>query len=594
PFLGLGLFVLTCLCRWVAQGRLSLLTGLEMPIALLLLMALVGWGISVNPWTSWTRFWGLIAGLVTFYAVANHLASSGRSWQVVAGVAGLTLAIAAFCLVGVDWRNPRLLDPWGLYPRLPILIGGLPHSGVGAARGLVNPRWIGMAMGLLLPVSLPTLVFGRDRLLRWLAAAAVLAGLLALALSQSIQGLAGLLAGVFFLLLWRSRWYALLVPLGLLLLLAVVLVLGPGNLAASLLTLNTWLGKGAVLRIDMQSRALAMLADMPYTGIGLNVFPFIQSHFYPGYLIGPEPTAHDLYFQTALDFGLPGLFAFLWLVGGWGYSVWRNYRAAADPGYRLLLVGLAAGVLAYLAHGFFDALMLGSKAGPPFWAILGAGAVPPVAAASDEEGFRESSRRNFLTRTYPFQALTLVLVVALSALFNPMGVVLNLAGVEAHTGVYQARISGVVPVGLLTRAATHLRIVLSKDPLRALAYDHLASAGAWTGDYDQAVTALYRRIALDGASPYRTYYPPEDWLRTLNSQESQPGGNWDDLLLIYSQWMHRYPAIAENYVRVALVWERYKANPAQALKILHAGLDQEAQPQGLLEYYLAQLEPNSP
>ena len=309
--LAFGLIALTWLCRVIAFGRFSVPTGMEAPLALLVLMALVGFWISADPAMSRAKLWGIVLQVALFYGVANGL----RSVKGVRWMAGLLLAatvgVALLSLVGTDWASVRLIDlPW-LYDPLPNLIRGLPGSGVPVATDLFNPRHVGATMAMLLPVALALLFFGRGRWLRLLSAGALVTSGLTLLLSQALQAMLGLALALLLILAWRSRWFLLAIPLGLLAAAGRVSAYGPSRAALALLNWDHPLGVAVVLRLDIWSRAWAMVRDMPFTGVGLNTFPVIQTHFYPGFLLGPESHAHNLFLQTVVDLGLPGLWALL-------------------------------------------------------------------------------------------------------------------------------------------------------------------------------------------------------------------------------------------------------------------------------------------
>ena len=312
--LAFGLIALTWLCRAIAFGRLTVPTGMEAPLALLVLMALVGFWISADPAMSRAKLWGIVLQVALFYGVVNGLRSArGVRWM-----AGLLLAatvgVALLSVVGTDWASVRLIDlPW-LYDRLPNLVRGLPGSGVPVATDLFNPRHVGATMAMLLPVALALLLFGRDRWLRLLSAGALVVSGVTLLLSQALQAILGLTLALLFILTWRSRWFLLAIPLALLAVVGGVLAYGPSRAALALLSYDHPLGIAVVLRLDIWSRAWAMVRDMPFTGVGLNTFPVIQTHFYPGFLLGPESHTHNLFLQTAVDLGLLGLWALLWLL----------------------------------------------------------------------------------------------------------------------------------------------------------------------------------------------------------------------------------------------------------------------------------------
>jgi hypothetical protein len=114
---------------------------------------------------------------------------------------------------------------------------------------------------------------------------------------------------------------------------------------------------------------------MPFTGIGLNHFPLALLDFYPiapslygDFFVNYYPHAHNLYLQTALDFGLPGLAAFLGIGGLAIRGGLRALRRGREPA---LAAGLLLGLLAHAVYSLVDAVALGSKPGPLLWAVLG-------------------------------------------------------------------------------------------------------------------------------------------------------------------------------------------------------------------------------
>ena len=185
---------------------------------------------------------------------------------------GIT-AVALLGLVGTDWDNVRLLELPQVYDRLPRLISGVPNSGLPRTSDLFSPREVGATMAMLLPVAVIFLFWGRSWQIRSPAASAVLVGTAVLSLSQAVMGYWGLGLALLLILIWWRRWLWVAIPIGLLTVGGLVFIVGPTQLALTLLDINHLLGIGFVLRLDMWSRALAMIGDMPFTGIGLNTYP---------------------------------------------------------------------------------------------------------------------------------------------------------------------------------------------------------------------------------------------------------------------------------------------------------------------------------
>jgi putative inorganic carbon (HCO3(-)) transporter len=113
-------------------------------------------------------------------------------------------------------------------------------------------------------------------------------------------------------------------------------------------------------RLELWARTLAMLQGAPFTGVGLNAFPLVQPDLYPilrHEASGFVPHAHNVYLQTAADLGVPGLIAFLALLGAVALAARRGLAAAPAP----LLLGAAGGLVAWGGHGLVDAITLGAK-----------------------------------------------------------------------------------------------------------------------------------------------------------------------------------------------------------------------------------------
>jgi hypothetical protein len=245
-----------------------------------------------------------------------------------------------------------------------------------------------------------------------------------------------------------------------------------------------------------------MRKDMPFTGIGLNTFPLIQSEFYTGYLIGPEPHAHNLFLQTALDLGLPGLIAFLWFLAAWVSRVLKQIANISASGYRLLLIGVLAGVGSYLAHGFIDAMMLGAKPSFVIWVLLGIGA-----AAMPENAPKTKANRLSLYWSEQFSQSSLVLRYCYSRQ--------RVHEYWGSTGTAHAaplpRNAG-ASTGSLEQVRLTLEKVLELDLASPQAHLLLARLASSTADFITAQNHYDSRVALDLQSPIFGYNPVQGLL----------------------------------------------------------------------------------
>jgi putative inorganic carbon (HCO3(-)) transporter len=114
--------------------------------------------------------------------------------------------------------------------------------------------------------------------------------------------------------------------------------------------------------------ALQAVTDFPLTGIGLGTFRVAVHRLYPiatpiDYDISH---AHNVFLQVALDIGLPGLVAYLGLLGG---GVWLGCRVARKSvQLRPVAIGFVAGIIGLHVYGLTDCPALGAKPwihGPP-------------------------------------------------------------------------------------------------------------------------------------------------------------------------------------------------------------------------------------
>ncbi|MEE8389486.1 MAG: DUF4012 domain-containing protein, partial [Anaerolineae bacterium] len=130
-------------------------------------------------------------------------------------------------------------------------------------------------------------------------------------------------------------------------------------------------------RVEIWKRALRIIQDHPLTGIGFDALYPVMHARYPTFIIAAGSDvahAHNIYLQVALDLGLPGLGAFLWLLLAFGWMLFQVWRGSASSAYRALAVGLFFGALAQMIYGLADAIALGQKPGIFLWAYLGLGA----------------------------------------------------------------------------------------------------------------------------------------------------------------------------------------------------------------------------
>lgn len=341
---------------------------------------LVGILVSADPAETLPKATGLILGLGAWRLVVM----TAISRKLIHWVMGLTIVIGlGFSFIGV----------FGLQelPKVPLLsqINPFRPGSLPGLEGLVvHPNQLAGLITLFLPLLVSLLLAppeglasGRWRLIFLLATAWT--GWILL-LTQSRGGWIGAAAGLFALLgLWA--WALPKTPVrsvlrltmgGLLIVAALIVIwIGPDKiwqlwadppqetLVGTLTTLN--------FRKELWPWAVTAISDFPFTGVGLGAFRQVAFRLYP--LTIPASFdiahAHNLFLQTALDVGLPGLAIYGAMILVAAAVAWQVARAG--PAYRAISLGILAGLAAHHVYGLADALALGSKPGLVFWLLLG-------------------------------------------------------------------------------------------------------------------------------------------------------------------------------------------------------------------------------
>ena len=366
--------------------------------AILLLVIMVGVSIVITPdlASSLGKIAGLLFGIAVYFCVVRHTRTQ-RGWRgslALFSLAGMGVALVG--LAGTNWFTTKITALNFLTALLPIRLEDLPGAETG-----IHPNELAGALLWIVPViflaglALMTepdwftskIVNGKPRFKQfsgWTAFLIItfLVTMTVLVLSQSRGSyLAIVLSGVILVVLilrGPARWWVI----GLLVadvIAGVILIqqfgwetilnqvvdkLPVGTSAFSLETLNG--------RVEIWSRAIWAIKDVPLTGLGMNVFRSAIFLLYPTFHISAGFNlghAHNELLQSALDLGLPGLIGFLALyIGAIGMLIPAIRSSGAR---RFLALGLIGGLLAHFVFGLTDAVALGAKPGFLFWWLLG-------------------------------------------------------------------------------------------------------------------------------------------------------------------------------------------------------------------------------
>lgn len=373
-------------CRWLARGRISVRTPMDIPILGLLAMLPLSLYASVNLSMSLPKLTGVLLGVAVYYAVVNT-AQSARDIRRVTFLLVLGGSVVTLVgLLGTDWTG-KFPSLGAIYERLPRVITRLPKV---HTEGAIHPNELGGTMALFVPflVSLAlgstNSAFRRDFdprgriLFQSLMLTTLLLTGLTLLLSQSRSAWIGVALALLFILAVSYPWLRSVLVAGALLAITLTFYFGTVRIGRMLFDVGASTTQVGTLdlagRVEVWQRAIYMLQDFPYTGIGLNTFSAVANVLYPFFLIGPDtrvPHAHNLLLQTGVDLGIPGLVAFVGLITAFCFVTWRAAHRAQMPYLRAVSFGLLGSMVAYQIFGFTDTITLGAKPGVALWTMLG-------------------------------------------------------------------------------------------------------------------------------------------------------------------------------------------------------------------------------
>lgn len=345
-------------------------TPIDKPIAVFLIVTFAaalfnsGWQSSLYAWLTKIVEWFVIFYLfVEVFQTVNQVRAALYVWIVTASAT----ALDAFLQTYVTGRD---------------IFMGHPFSIEGATAGFKHNNSLGAYLAVFVPFIFSFLLVPLDWKKR--------SGVFALAL-LSTGGLA--------ISLCRAAWLALgfssLVVIPVLLKSKIVrifsVVTAAGLLIGYILFMagaislprtgpNT-LSDSANWRVQIWMDSLLMVKERPYLGHGINTYmekfqnyrrKYWQEGGSSGWATMSPVYAHNCYLQMLVESGIFGLLAFLWLFFSLVQSIVTVILRPGNTGNaRGVLVGMLAGIVAFLTHSFFDTHFYSLQISSYFWATTG-------------------------------------------------------------------------------------------------------------------------------------------------------------------------------------------------------------------------------
>lgn len=563
--------------RAIAQWRLA--TPADPAIALMLFMAIVGVMVSVDRALSLNRATVLLLGWLLYESIVVTVAKVGLNKRlfVLFGLLGSLLGVMGLTMT--DWAAGILVPIPGLYDHLPQLNLNLPGSGVPHSGGLFNPRTVAGGATLLWPINGMLAVSGTG-LPRWQRLIHAFTALLLIGLiflTQSPQGVLAFAAVLFvFIVLWAEKLaqrglIAITLAIGLIVI--WVLIAYPGSL---LDFLAERAGFGLVARFELWVRAARMFATAPLTGIGLNNYSTMMDALYPGYALGPEAHAHNLFLQTLTDLGILGLFGLLLFLGVVISVTIAVIRAEQDKIIRSILIAIIATIAGWLTYCLLEVLSLGHKPGVFLWAILAL----PMAFA------QRTNRLGASKRLWRFSAIFSIFTLIM--IWQTGYLSLNMATITAQQALFdhESKETDIETArDWLERAEKQVGQQAHLSRLRALLY-------LKAEEPDAAAHAFRELAALELTKPLWWWAPapaPSALRGLCLSNGSQQAAR---LASIYNNWYIRFPDRAEPVALLAYTYADGMLDSPCAIDFIERALQDGNVEPNVLQSILANLKRN--
>jgi hypothetical protein len=344
-------------------------TPLDLPLALFILSGLVGVWVSYEPAASWSKFLLIVLAVALYYLIVWSGRFITRSetretfsreqqpllWSLIWVFLIASAAFAIYFVTQTDYGSgSNKFEPvtqGGLYINRLLPPSLIPQSHPNNAAGVLE---LGVPLSLALALH-----SARLRARAEFAAAAVLTLMIGFGVLMTASrgawlalGAVGGIAG--FVLIRRYRYARLLLPAGLIILLALIIAglrLGDQN----------WFGVGGPLaerlgndtdfpRTELYNQVWHLIHDYVFTGSGLGTFPLVYSTYALLINVPFLPHAHNLFLQIWIEQGMLGIAAFAWLVVAFYAWAWRRRKELSWLG-----VGGVAAATTMLLHGLLDA-----------------------------------------------------------------------------------------------------------------------------------------------------------------------------------------------------------------------------------------------
>jgi putative inorganic carbon (hco3(-)) transporter len=358
-----GFFVIMG-CRFLVHKRFSRRTSADLPILVILLMSIISFMISNDPVRTKEQVFRLWVGISLFYSINNWIESTPqlRSLVSVIIISGLCLAISTPFIT--LWNDKFIKLGFPLYSKLPIITNDPANPNVIAGSLLL---FFLLCLGIIINSS--NFLNSREKVIGIFTLSAT--GFLILMTQSRGAIISTLIGGSIILSLRIKRGW--MIPFLFILAVIVVGIQGNGEQLVDFITGGSTIS-GIVGRIEIWSRAIFMIEDYPYTGIGMGLFGPVADTLYPfhEYSTFTVEHAHNIFLQLGVDLGIPGLISWMAVLELSVMAAALITIRAREHWLRGLGAGLLAIQIAIIVHGLTDSVLWGMvRPSPLVWVFWG-------------------------------------------------------------------------------------------------------------------------------------------------------------------------------------------------------------------------------
>lgn len=345
--------------------------GFSVSTALYSVSALLSVWVAYDRTVAVERFFHLLMGIVLVFVLLWQSRRDGMSvlYHLCRACTVLAAGVSFYLLLFHDWTTGEQID----FAPFQSVALALEHF----RPQLIQPpdlheNLVANILVLLLPLCFGSIILAPQQSARWMRhgvyGALVLSGA-ALAMTFSRGAWLGLGIGaiVALYLYWRTgsghqstwcTWGDRLIAGGTALLFLLVALLITPSIAHKVQSLLP-VGSTPATHLSLWQDTLSLIRDYRYTGSGLGVSTMVFSTYYFLVHVPYLHHAHNLLLQIGVEQGLPGIIAFIGLVGAAALSLSKALRSGDATMRKASAIGIAT-LSAMMVHGLTEAELYAS------------------------------------------------------------------------------------------------------------------------------------------------------------------------------------------------------------------------------------------